>query len=66
MEVHQSLSHAIWADNFFIFAQGDRQEGKKMISTMMQELTISIREWGFEWKPSSIELATFGVDFEAE
>eukprot|EP00959_Pyramimonas_sp_CCMP1952_P064079 1338668-Pyramimonas_sp.AAC.1 len=30
MEVHQTLSHAIWADNFFIFAQGDRQEGKKM------------------------------------
>eukprot|EP00959_Pyramimonas_sp_CCMP1952_P364106 7624954-Pyramimonas_sp.AAC.1 len=30
IEVHQTLNHAIWAGNFFIFAQGDGQEGKKM------------------------------------
>eukprot|EP00959_Pyramimonas_sp_CCMP1952_P264623 5532842-Pyramimonas_sp.AAC.1 len=37
-----------------------------MLSTMMKELTISIREWGFEWKPSSVELATFWIDFDAD
>ena len=33
---------------------------------MMRKMTVAIAAWGFEWKPSSLELAVFGLDHDPE
>lgn len=44
------LNHAVWADNFFLFAKTPEEA-----ETMVTELSIALYRKGFKWKPSSIE-----------
>ena len=49
--VANTISHAVWADNVWLIS--DTREG---VLSMFREVTESIEEAGFEWKPSSLEM----------
>ena len=54
----KTITHAVWADNVFIFAAS-----KEQFASMCQELTDAVYAHKLRWKPSSLEVLSTGVPF---
>ena len=51
MGEHEPITHAVWADNFYVFSK-DPQEA----AIMFEDITQAFYEAGFSWKPDSLQV----------
>eukprot|EP00959_Pyramimonas_sp_CCMP1952_P230798 4824854-Pyramimonas_sp.AAC.1 len=53
---HKHITHALWADNMYIFAKT-----KEELTCVMKDLTLPLVRSGLSWRPSSLMYLACGV-----